>query len=77
MSRVLITGATGILGGWLVSSLLDSGHKVTSILNPSSKLNYREGSISRVPYFHHDAIRNMCSLSGSCLTVMNFAKILC
>ena len=32
---------------------------------------------SRVPYFHHDAIRNTSSLSGSCLLTMNFAKILC
>ena len=32
---------------------------------------------SRVPYFHHDAIRNTCSLSGSCLPTMNFAKIRC
>jgi len=32
---------------------------------------------SRVPYFHHDVIRNTSSLSGSCLSTMNFAKILC
>ena len=32
--------------------------------------------ISRVPNFHHDAMRNTSSLSGSCLSTMNFAKIL-
>ena len=41
----------------------------------SGKLH--QTSNSRVPYFHHDAIRNTSSLSGSCLLTMNFAKIRC
>jgi hypothetical protein len=44
---------------------------------PESKNYIATYSNSRVPNFRHDAIRNTSSLSGSCLSTMNFAKILC
>jgi nucleoside-diphosphate-sugar epimerase len=35
---VLITGATGFLGGWLVSSFLDRDDRVVAVLNPGSSI---------------------------------------
>lgn len=35
---VLLTGATGFLGGWLVRSFLDRGDRVVAILNPGSSI---------------------------------------
>lgn len=34
MKRILLTGATGFLGGWLVGHLLRSGHDVHVVRNP-------------------------------------------
>ena len=35
---VLLTGATGFLGGWLVSSFLERGDRVVAALNPGSSI---------------------------------------
>ncbi|HWU62261.1 MAG TPA: NAD-dependent epimerase/dehydratase family protein [Ensifer sp.] len=35
---ILLTGATGFLGGWLVSSFLDRGDRVVAVLNPGSSI---------------------------------------
>lgn len=35
---VLITGATGFLGGWLVASFLERGDRVVAVLNPGSSI---------------------------------------
>lgn len=34
MPKILVTGATSFLGGWVVSRLLDAGHEVLACLNP-------------------------------------------
>lgn len=34
MPKVLVTGATSFLGGWVVSRLLEAGHEVLACLNP-------------------------------------------
>jgi nucleoside-diphosphate-sugar epimerase len=36
MPKVLVTGATSFLGGYVVSRLLDAGHEVVACLNPRS-----------------------------------------
>lgn len=36
MPKILVTGATSFLGGWVVSRLLDAGHEVLACLNPRS-----------------------------------------
>ena len=41
--KVLVTGATGFLGGWLVRRLLDEGHDVRIIKRPNSSLDEIEG----------------------------------
>ena len=41
--KVLVTGATGFLGGWLVRRLLDEGHDVRIIKRAHSSLEDIEG----------------------------------
>jgi dihydroflavonol-4-reductase len=41
--KVLVTGATGFLGGWLVRRLLEEGHDVRIIKRPKSSLEELEG----------------------------------
>ncbi len=41
--KVLVTGATGFLGGWLVRRLLEEGHHVRIIKRPKSSLEELEG----------------------------------
>jgi len=36
MPKILVTGATSFLGGWVISRLLDAGHEVLACLNPRS-----------------------------------------
>lgn len=48
--RVLVTGATGIIGSWLVKALLEEGASVVALVldvDPRSEL-YRSGDICRV-----------------------------
>ena len=48
--RVLVTGATGLVGSWLVRRLLNEGASVTALIldaDPASEL-YRSGDISRI-----------------------------
>ncbi len=35
---ILLTGATGFLGGWLVSSFLERGERVVAVINPGSSI---------------------------------------
>lgn len=49
-SRVLVTGATGMIGSWLVKALLEKGATVTALVqdaDPQTEL-YRSGDIQRV-----------------------------
>jgi CDP-glucose 4,6-dehydratase len=48
--RVLVTGATGLLGGWLVRSLLDQGAEVVAIVRDEVPRSYlhEEGLIGQV-----------------------------
>jgi len=41
--KVLVTGGTGFLGGWLVKRLLDEGHEVRIIKRPKSSLDELAG----------------------------------
>ena len=34
--KIIITGGTGFLGGWLIGQWLDDGHEVLVIRNPKN-----------------------------------------
>lgn len=61
--RVAIIGGTGFVGGYLIESLLDSGHTVSTLVRPGSEVKIRrasqlrltEGSLSSC-----DAIQKTC-----------------
>jgi CDP-glucose 4,6-dehydratase len=42
--KVIVTGATGFLGGWLIPHLLENDFEVIAVLNPRSSANRRESS---------------------------------
>ena len=48
--KVLVTGATGLLGGWMVKALLDRGAEVTALVRdrPPSCMFFRDGLDRRV-----------------------------
>lgn len=52
--RVLVTGATGLVGSWLTSALLDAGSHVVALIcdvNPHSEL-VRSGTLARTVTVH-------------------------
>lgn len=64
MQKVLLTGATGFLGGWTVQRLLDAGYAVATCLNPNttptSRANaayYRLGLNQRCDEYQVDLTR--------------------
>ncbi len=55
---VLVTGATGLLGGWLTKRLLDDGASVTAIVRdwvPQSEI-VRKGTLDKVNVARGDVI---------------------
>ena len=45
MSRVLVTGATGFLGGRIAEQLLAEGHEVRALVRPSSRRDHLKGVV--------------------------------
>ncbi len=43
-NKVIVTGATGFLGGWLISKLLEKDFDIVAVINPHSSANRRESS---------------------------------
>lgn len=50
MSKVLVTGANGFLGSWVVRRLLDEGHQVYSLVRKTSDLSELEGAATEYVY---------------------------
>lgn len=42
--RVIVTGGTGFLGGWLISDFLDKSFDVVVVRNPQNQVSYRQDS---------------------------------
>ena len=64
--KVLVTGATGLVGGWLVRSLLELGADITCLcidLDPSSEL-VRSGDADKVTIFPGD-LKNFGDVRGA------------
>ena len=55
MRKVLVTGATGFLGGWTVARLLDSGYEVAVCLNARSRSTHRADSS-----YHRNGLERRC-----------------
>ena len=54
--RVLVTGATGLVGGWLVEALLTAGARVAALVRDQDHRShlYRSGAIGRVMVVNGD-----------------------
>ncbi|MEX2431121.1 MAG: hopanoid-associated sugar epimerase [Dehalococcoidia bacterium] len=46
MTRVLVTGATGFIGGHIVRALLDSGYEVRALVRPGQALRTRDEKLT-------------------------------
>ncbi len=64
--RVLVTGATGFLGGWLARRLRDEGHDVRIIARPSSDFDDIKDLKLET---HHGDVTNLESLTAACADV--------
>lgn len=63
MAQVLVTGANGFLGSWLVRRLLSDGHQVRCLVRPTSDLSELQGLACE--YVHGD-VTNLDSLLAAC-----------
>lgn len=54
--RVLVTGATGLVGSWLIQRLLNEGASVTALILDSDPLSelFRSGNISKISVVNGD-----------------------
>lgn len=59
MPKVLVTGANGFLGSWVVRRLVDEGHEVYSLVRKSSDLSELHGVATR---FVHGDVTDLHSL---------------
>lgn len=67
MARVLITGASGFIGGYLVAHALQSGHEVTAAIRPNSdrtRLNHPDLKLLELPLEHLPDMRQKLKLAG-------------
>lgn len=54
MSKVLVTGATGFLGKYVVKELLNNPHDVVALGNSEIRAKHFEGIFKEVPLYLHD-----------------------
>jgi FlaA1/EpsC-like NDP-sugar epimerase len=54
MSKVLVTGATGFLGKYVVKELLSNLHEVVALGNSEIRAKHFEGIFKEVPLYLHD-----------------------
>ena len=74
MSTVLVTGATGFIGGHVTQALLDRGHQVRALVRPGSGLRWEHPSLSVAA----GDVRNPASLAAAvegCDSVVHLAAL--
>jgi uncharacterized protein YbjT (DUF2867 family) len=45
MKRVLVTGATGFIGGHVAWALVQHGYEVVALVRPRSRMTFRHGAL--------------------------------
>jgi nucleoside-diphosphate-sugar epimerase len=64
--RILITGATGFVGGHLVKRLLNEQHEVHLLVRPSTDLNIFKNDLHRlVSHRHNTTTKSMIQIVES------------
>lgn len=71
LRKVLVTGATGFLGGWTVARLLDDGYRVAVCLNARSSSSHRADS-----GYHRQGMAQRCEEFSVDLTRLEEVKAL-
>jgi nucleoside-diphosphate-sugar epimerase len=71
--RVLVTGATGFIGGYLVDRLVDDGHRVRALVRPSTEAGRLERSGVEVVRGDLEDLRSLERAADSCGHVYHVA----
>lgn len=61
MKKVLVTGASGFIGRYVVKSLLSKGYKVSSISHTSTPSNFKELKQYELNLMNHEAVDSFLS----------------
>ena len=65
--KIILTGATGFLGGWLIPELLNKSFEVTVLRNPKSKISYQSNSqyfIKKFSKYCREEVLNLLDYSA-------------
>ncbi len=73
--KVLVTGANGFVGPWLVRRLMDEGHEVVTAIGPGGNASFPPGAVSHVTLDLNEAASVAAAVSTRCDAVVHLAAV--